>query len=214
MKRILFVRPGETTWNRLGRQQGWVAIPLNEQGKKQAQRLARFMRNLGVNKIYSSDLHRAQETADIIGQFLGLEVHYDARLRERHVGEWQGLTIEEIKLWYPEDYEEFVKTVRVFQIPSGESQDQLFDRISSFFKEYINEPSNDTIVIVTHSIVIRQVIRRLIPEFPQEQIINLLNMGVTTLKLDEDKWSLVAVNDISHLDGMDSYGVFEPEENR
>src|SRR5579871_2666095 len=101
VKRIVFIRPGETDWNRLGRWQGWVSIPLNDLGVRQARALATFIRHIGMGALYTSDLKRAAQTADLLAEQLSFQPIPDARLRERSIGFWQGLTQAELQAWYP-----------------------------------------------------------------------------------------------------------------
>ena len=63
VKRVVFIRPGETEWNKIGRWQGIVGVPLNGHGRAQAERLAKFVRNINLDALYSSDLRRAKDTA-------------------------------------------------------------------------------------------------------------------------------------------------------
>src|SRR5262245_1330412 len=122
VKRIILIRPGETDWNRQGRWQGWVATPLNEHGRRQAQALGRFVRNIGMAALYSSDLRRARETAELLAERLGFVPMYDARLRERNIGAWQGLTPDEMRAWYPDEYDQLLADVDEYRIPGGESR--------------------------------------------------------------------------------------------
>ena len=124
VKRVMFIRPGETEWNKDGRWQGHVAVPLNAHGLAQAERLARFIRPIGLTAIYSSDLRRARDTAEIIAKYTELKPIYDQRLRERGMGEWQGMTLEEIVSWYPELYKKVQTDPQNFQVPGGESRRQ------------------------------------------------------------------------------------------
>ena len=66
VERIIFIRPGETDWNKLERWQGWVAVPLNEHGRRQSEALARFLRAIGRAALYTSDLKRARQTAVLL----------------------------------------------------------------------------------------------------------------------------------------------------
>lgn len=212
IKRILFIRPGETHWNRIGRQQGWVSIPLNEHGFKQAERLSSFIRHLGLGALYSSDLRRAKETTQIISDKLSIEPIYDSRLRERDIGQWQGLTLGEIHEWCTDEYEQFRERVNNFQIPGGEARFQVVERIVSAFDD-IQKHQQDvsTVGIVTHSIAIRTLLSQLIPDFPSAGM-PLSNISVTTIALNEaGKWEMVQANDVSHLDGMETKTIDEPE---
>ncbi|MEO8396264.1 MAG: histidine phosphatase family protein, partial [Chloroflexota bacterium] len=119
VKRIVFIRPGETDWNKQGRWQGWVSNPLNELGLRQARALAKYVRNIGMGALYTSDLKRALETADCLAEQLGFEPIPDERLRERSIGQWQGLTQAELRTWYPDDYATMLKDVDGYRVPGG-----------------------------------------------------------------------------------------------
>jgi broad specificity phosphatase PhoE len=93
---ILLARHGETDWNRDGRWQGHSDTSLNERGREQAHELANGLTD-EIDVMYSSDLARASETAEIVADRLGLDVRLDPRLRERGFGSWEGLTRAEIE---------------------------------------------------------------------------------------------------------------------
>jgi len=105
---ILLTRHGETDWNRDGRFQGHADPPINVAGRKQAQELAAALDDDPPDAVYSSDLRRAYETAEIVGTRFGLPVVRELGLREIDVGSWQGLTQEEIdgREWDGETYEQ------------------------------------------------------------------------------------------------------------
>jgi len=98
--RLLLVRHVQSEWNAVGRWQGQADPPLTDLGRAQARAAARAVG--GVDAVFSSDLQRARETADIIGESIGVgPVIEDAGLRERDAGEWSGLTRDEIHERYP-----------------------------------------------------------------------------------------------------------------
>ena len=100
MTRVLLIRHGQSEWNAAGRWQGQADPALTDLGRDQARHATR---GLGaVDAIVSSDLQRAAETAAIIAEALGIgPVIVDEDLRERHAGEWQGLTRAEIEEAWP-----------------------------------------------------------------------------------------------------------------
>jgi probable phosphoglycerate mutase len=97
---MLLVRHGQSTWNAAGRWQGRADPPLTALGELQAREAARA---LGVfDALVCSPLQRAQRTAELIGDELGIgPVHSHDDLAEREVGPWTGLTFEEIDLTWP-----------------------------------------------------------------------------------------------------------------
>src|SRR5437762_5332003 len=96
MTTLLLVRHGETDWNRDGRWQGGSDTSLNDVGREQARALADQLDG-DIAAVYSSDLARARETAEIVAAKLDLAVQIDPRLRERGFGSWEGLTMTEIE---------------------------------------------------------------------------------------------------------------------
>jgi broad specificity phosphatase PhoE len=96
MTEMVLVRHGQTDWNILGRIQGQTDIPLNDAGLEQARQPARSLPPRAYTAIYSSDLRRARQTAQILADTLLLPVQVDKRLREIHQGEWEGLNIQQV----------------------------------------------------------------------------------------------------------------------
>ena len=100
---ILLVRHGETDWNADGRIQGQTNSPLNERGRAQARALADELAGGrdSIAAVYSSDLDRARETAEILAARLDLPVVVDPALRERNFGSWEGLMLDELEERWP-----------------------------------------------------------------------------------------------------------------
>jgi broad specificity phosphatase PhoE len=215
VKRVILIRPGETDWNRQGRWQGWVASPLNPHGKQQVQALARFIRNVGMTVLYASDLKRAVETAEILEERLGFAPIYDERLRERNIGDWQGLTPDEMRLWYPQEYEKLLQDRANYVIPKGESRNQVKARMLAAFKDYLQQDKGETIGILSHSSAIRSLLSEWIPE---AQLINadVGNTSVTSIARDDENgtWRVVASNDVTHLEGLEAQSVTELEDRK
>jgi broad specificity phosphatase PhoE len=140
--RLLLVRHGETDWNADGRLQGQTDRPLSDFGRTQARRLADELAEEQLAAIYSSDLARARETAEIVGERLGLPVTLDPDLREKDWGTWEGLTAVE------RDRVEFV----------GESTEAHQERILRALRR-ISElhPAGGDVLVVTHGGSMRRV---------------------------------------------------------
>lgn len=101
MKQIIFLRHCTTAWNRQKKLQGQSDIPLDDGGEREAHALATTLSVLGIQKIVSSDLKRAHETASIIGAALNILVTTDVRFRENDFGSIAGRTEEEVRLLAP-----------------------------------------------------------------------------------------------------------------
>jgi 2,3-bisphosphoglycerate-dependent phosphoglycerate mutase len=139
---LLLVRHGETDWNAEGRLQGQTDRPLNEFGRRQARRLADELADQELEAIYSSDLVRARETAEIVAGRLGLPVNLDPDLREKDWGTWEGLTALE------RDRVEFV----------GESTEAHQERILRALRRISGEHDDGgRVLVVTHGGSMRRV---------------------------------------------------------
>lgn len=94
---FLYLRHGQTDWNREGRMQGSTDIPLNETGRAQARRAAERLAETRIDRIVSSPMARAAETADIVAASKGLTPERDERLKERYFGAFDGMLLSEIR---------------------------------------------------------------------------------------------------------------------
>ncbi len=101
MTTILLARHGETDWNRTGRFQGHADPPLNDAGRAQARELADRLRDTPFDAVYTSDLRRAHQTAEIVAASHGVPVVADPGLREVDIGSWSGLTRAEVEQRFP-----------------------------------------------------------------------------------------------------------------
>src|SRR3984957_448886 len=123
---ILFIRHGETDWNRIKRIQGYIDIPLATTGVEQAKRLAQRLageaaQGMRLDAIYSSDLQRAQQTAQPIATALGLPLQLRKGLRERLYGAFEGYDRDQIAERYPDEFEYWQTRDGGFAPPDGES---------------------------------------------------------------------------------------------
>jgi 2,3-bisphosphoglycerate-dependent phosphoglycerate mutase len=148
---LILARHGETDWNRDGRFQGHADPPLNATGRAQARRLAEVLADEAIDAIYSSDLRRAHETAEIVAARHGLGVVVDPDLRERDVGEWSGLTMPEIEERYPDELRRF----REEGTSVGESREALAQRVVAAVRRIADAHPAGQILVVTHGGALR-----------------------------------------------------------
>ncbi|KAG7560333.1 Histidine phosphatase superfamily clade-1 [Arabidopsis thaliana x Arabidopsis arenosa] len=199
---IVVVRHGETSWNAERKIQGHLDVELNDAGRQQAQRVAeRLSKEPKISHVYSSDLKRAFETAQIIAAKCGkLEVLTDRDLRERHLGELQGLVYQEASKIRPEAYKAFSSNRTDVDIPGGgESLDKLYDRCTTALQRIGDKHKGERVVVVTHGGVIRSLHERARPS--ARKVEKILNTSVNVFRLfDGEKWTIQVWGDVSHLD--------------
>jgi broad specificity phosphatase PhoE len=149
---LILVRHGETDWNAQHRWQGHSDTPLNAAGRNQAGVLAGELKR--VDAVYSSDLARARETAEILAERIGLEVRLDPRLRERGFGAWEGLTTEEIESSFPAEQRRWRAGIGA-GAPDAEPFDAFAARVGSFVEEVGHRHVGEEVLVVAHGGTIR-----------------------------------------------------------
>ena len=172
--RILLARHGETDWNRIGRWQGHADPPLNETGRRQAAELAEQLAGDGVAAVYSSDLQRASETAQVVGDRLGLPVAQDPGLREIDVGSWSGLTRAEVQERYPDGFARWLDGEIGHD---GETREELTERVVAAVERIADAHPEQTVLVVTHGGAIRALRRHAAGE-PGDSIENCGTMAL------------------------------------
>jgi broad specificity phosphatase PhoE len=148
---LLLVRHGETDWNRENRFQGHADQPLNDRGREQARELAGSLGSQPLTALYTSPLRRASETAEIVGRELGLDPRPYEALREIDVGDWQGLTISEVKARFPEHADVGWHAGWA----NGETHDELVVRVVPALVELARLHAEGRVLGVTHAGPIR-----------------------------------------------------------
>ncbi len=129
---MLLARHGETNDNlRPLRFQGFTDTPLNDSGRRQAVELAERVVSEGIVSLWSSDLLRARETAEVVGRRLGLEPRLDPRLREGYRGRWEGRLFVDVACEEPARYAAWERAGEGFRFPGGESLRDQLDRVSA-----------------------------------------------------------------------------------
>ena len=149
------VRHGQTNWNILGKTQGHGNSDLTPKGENQALELSKAIKEYPIDYIYSSDLGRAVQTAEIIGSTIGVDVIQTPSLREMGFGDWEGLLIEEIKKDHAKTYETWRNQPHLVNIPNGETLHIIKDRVDGFIKDLNEKYDNKHILLVSHSVTVR-----------------------------------------------------------
>ncbi len=155
-------RHGESQWNAEGRWQGQGDPSLTETGRRQVQRaaqtLARSQEPPRIQKMFSSDLKRAAQSAEILGEALGLQPQFDSRLRELDVGEWEGLSHDEISKRWPADYAAFRAGDTEIRLGGAESWALLTARFRKALGELAQAHRGQKLLLVAHGGAIRSAV--------------------------------------------------------
>ncbi|MFD1885066.1 histidine phosphatase family protein [Paenibacillus wenxiniae] len=189
--RIGLIRHGQTDWNALGRIQGQSDIPLNEEGRAQAHKLAERLaiEHIEWSHIVSSSLQRAHETAQIIANRLHIPLlEADERLKERGFGQIEGMTWEEREAKWGADWE----TVELGQEPLDVLQSRALDFLEASWQQF----PNHNILVVSHGGLLSQLFKLLMQERHTERVGNL---SLTVLEREADVWNTVLYNNSDHL---------------
>jgi broad specificity phosphatase PhoE len=152
------VRHGETEWNRIGRWQGHADVPLGAAGRAQAARLARRLaeEKARFDALYTSDLVRARETAEILGGALGLRPAAARALREIDMGRWSGKTKAEIAAAFPAEWRR-LENNEDFPRGGGETFAALRRRVLGWLARAAKKHPGGRVCAVTHGGCIRAV---------------------------------------------------------
>ncbi|KVU94840.1 phosphoglycerate mutase [Burkholderia ubonensis] len=203
---ILFIRHGETAWNRIKRIQGHIDIPLADSGLAQAQRLAvRLARETRdgarVDAIYSSDLMRAQQTAQPAADALGLPLVLRAGLRERAYGIFQGHDSTEIEARFPDAYAAWQTRDPGFEPGGGESQRAFYHRVLHALEPIVAAHPGGRIACVAHGGVLDCVYRFANGlDLAAPRNYQLLNTSINVVDYVDGRANVVQWADVSHLD--------------
>jgi broad specificity phosphatase PhoE len=159
---IWLVRHGQTDWNLTGRWQGQApeAPGLNDAGCRQALAVQDQLKDLHFSAIYSSDLLRARQTAELIAEPLGLTVNLEPRLREMNLGAWEGMLFNEIEAQYPQDLAARARDPFHTRATQGESPLDVTERVMATVNEIAIKHQDEPVLIVSHGVPLAVIICR------------------------------------------------------
>ncbi len=172
MTQLYLIRHGRTAWNNADRLQGWADEPLDAVGQAQAAALADGLRDTALAAVYSSPLLRASQTAAAVAAASavaqGLPVILDPRLRERNVGDWTGLTLEQARAQAPDRFERV--DWRQAGAPGGDSQAALTERVAAALEDILAAHPESLVAVVSHGGALSAVLAHLLGIPPTELV--------------------------------------------
>ncbi|WP_353477936.1 bifunctional histidine phosphatase family protein/GNAT family N-acetyltransferase [Halobacillus sp. ACCC02827] len=207
MVTIYITRHGETVWNREKRMQGWQNSPLTEQGEKDAASLGDRLRSTEFAAVYSSPSGRAQQTTELIRGERKIPVYLEEKLKEIHLGEWEGRTQEEIKTDFPESFDMFWNAPHRYLPHGGETFEAFRSRIDAFL-DSLAYHSNQNVLIVAHAVVIKCMMLILNGK-PLASLWDppfIHGTSVTVVRLEDGQCEVLLEGDTSHINRNEGKG--------
>ena len=201
LRRLILLRHGQTDYNVTGRMQGHLDSVLTAVGHEQAATAAPVLAALEPDRVVSSDLQRAVDTAEVVGAACGLAVKFDARLRETHLGDWQGCTVPEIDVDYPGAIATW-RSDPTWAPPGGESRVDVVARsrpvVDELDVEFGDSDGSSTVLLVAHGGLIAGLVTGLM-ELPTEVWPSFGGLGncrwaVLARRDDHPRWRLAGYN--------------------
>lgn len=200
---ILLIRHGETAWNRNKVFRGVYDIPLNENGRAQAQALARTLATRAIDATYTSPLSRAVETAAIVLEPHEIDAIIHDGLNDFNYGHWTGLSDEEVALRWPGEYRRWTTEPHTLRVPGGNTLQEVFANAFRAVEELVRKHDSQTIAVFAH-----RVVNKLL-------VLGMLTLGLERFPfirqdnccLNEFHWTgqnyiVTSLNDVGHLKQM------------
>ena len=206
--RLILVRHGETNWNREGRFQGQIDIPLNSNGHAQAEAARGFLQSVSIQKAYSSSMSRPRETAEgILKSHPGIAITQTDGLMEIGHGLWEGKLESEIKADWGDLLEQWKRAPETVQMPEGETIQNVWERsVASWNAIASSLDSTETALVVAHDAVNKTILCHLLGLSPADiWAVKQGNGGVTVVDMPSEPGQpavVACLNLTSHLGGV------------
>ena len=209
-RQLILVRHGETDWNAEGRIQGMLDVPLNALGMQQAAlTAAELARSVDIADMVSSDLVRTRETTTPIAEATGFEPRFDARIRERNFGVWQGKTYEEWRVLDAVGMARYNAGDPDYGPEGGETASQFLKRCVDAVTDLVLGSEEKTLILVTHGGVVSSMVRHAQGLNPQSaRTWSVPNASISEWRIeyvnDEPVFYVDRIGDASHLEHADA----------
>ena len=199
LRRLYILRHGETQWNKEEIFRGTKDIPLNEKGLNQAEMAGLYFKDKPINRILSSPLKRAFQTAQAVGDATGTKIEIVDEFTDINFGIWEGLTVEEVKKTYTSDFELWRRSPEMLSVQGGETLHRVRDRISRGIERHITK-DDESVLVVTHRVICKVMVLYLL-KIGNEHFWDMKYdpASITLLERDGDRFVLSFSNDTCHL---------------
>lgn len=197
---ILLVRHGETAWNRRRIFRGTRDVPLNQNGRAQADLLGERLRSRRIDAAHSSPLGRARETAERALAHHELEIAPEASLIDFDYGDWTGLEEEEVSRRWPDLFAAWGSNPESVRAPKGDTLREVADRVFECMEELAASHAGQTMALFAHRVVNKLLMLRAlglgVERFP---FLRQDNVSLNELQRTKEGYVICTLNDTSHL---------------
>lgn len=204
MTRFYLVRHGQTYWNQENRMQGQYETELTPLGESQAIALGKKLKDVEFGAVYSSPLKRTMRTTELILGKRKLPIIQNDALKEIHMGDWQGILIDDLKKDFPEEIDIFWNHPEQYARSTGETYGEVRKRAGKFMEETAAAHPNQNILVITHGALLKTLYTYFKYQ-PLAEIAHATHPQSTALAIVEKRdgvWNVMSWNDIDHLEGL------------
>ncbi len=187
MVKLILVRHGKTLCNEKGALSGLTDSVLSEVGKLQGEKIANYLRDEEIDKIYTTPFTRTRETIKRLSEIKNIKIEETNKLNEINFGDFEGLSFKEIDEKYPEEVEKMIKEGFEYKYPNGESLVDTFVRVKEEIDRIVRENDNSTILICSHGGTIRNIISYLLcGDYKYHWNFKIDNGSITEIELNNN----------------------------
>jgi len=199
--RLIFVRHAEAEGNLYREFHGWTDSPITEKGHKQAELVAKRLKDVNIDVLYSSSLKRTLQTAQYIADIKNLPIIRTDKMKEINGGDWEGKKWDELAQLWPLENETWEKRPHLHKMPNGESMEEFQERLLKEVERIISNNKGKDICIVTHGTAIKSMMCRF-KGCDLTEMVNIKwydNTSVTIIDYKNGEYSVIMEGDASHL---------------
>lgn len=199
---LYITRHGETMWNLEKRFQGWGNSELTERGRKMAKDLSKVLDENNIDMVFTSPLKRAMETTKIAVGSRNIPVVVLEDLKEMNLGEWEGISLDELKRDEPERVYRYWNEPDLYISEKGESFNEFIKRIRRAYEAIINTKGFEKALVVTHGMTVKALMHVITGEdfkkFLKEPVMK--QTSITRVEINKDGNKIISIGDTSHME--------------
>lgn len=200
--KLIFVRHAQAEGNMLREFHGWTDSELTKMGHEQAKLVAKKLKDIKIDLLYSSSMKRTLQTARYIADVKGLPIVRTDKLKEINGGDWEGLKFEDLPELYKDAYETWEHRPHEHKMPNGESMDEFLARLIAEVETIIRNNLGKTVCVVTHGTAIKALMCFFLGKDLEEMALIPWydNTSITVVEKEENRYTITIEGDASHLD--------------